>query len=281
MNENVFTVSSVFQDAIAISKKSFFRIAGLFLLGMASYIPVIFIRVSAESAPKPIAAAISLSTILAIFVFQAVIYQAVIRVALKNLSLSEALLSSISDWKALTLISVLLTAISYGGMLFLFIPGFIFVFWYGFASFVFADERLTGMDALMRSKSYVVGRWWKVLGYLILAGLAALGAVVVAGLVFIINPIVGRFAIIASWAFVMVFLAAFNTSLYKAVSTSRAEVRSAPVASPHWFEKTALVVGIVIVIIGVLISSLSRDEKSQKPSDFNPNLLGEVGGLIN
>lgn len=278
MNENAFTVSSVFKDAVAISKKSFFRIAGLSLLGFASYILSMFIQASAENIPKPVGAPIVLLMTIITLILRVVIQQATIRVALKNLSFGEALFSSLSDWKPLTLISILLMAIFYGGTLFLIIPGLIFIFWYGFASFVFADERLTGMDALMRSKSYIIGRWWKTLGYFILAGLTALGAIILAGLIFIINSIVGVFAIIAVWAFLAVFSTAFSTSFYKAVSASRAEVRSAPIAPLHWFEKTALVVGIVLIVIGIIGGGLFEDRKNQESLDFMKSLSEKTLG---
>ena len=46
-----------------------------------------------------------------------------------------------------------------GGYFLLFIPGIIFSVWFFFAPFVFIEEDVRGMDALMKSKAYVSGNW--------------------------------------------------------------------------------------------------------------------------
>ena len=49
-----------------------------------------------------------------------------------------------------------------GAHLLLVIPGVIFTVWFFFAPFVFIDEDVRGMDALLKSKAYVRGRWFGV-----------------------------------------------------------------------------------------------------------------------
>jgi len=49
-----------------------------------------------------------------------------------------------------------------GAHLLLVIPGVIFAVWFFFAPFVFIDEDVRGMDALLKSKAYVRGRWFGV-----------------------------------------------------------------------------------------------------------------------
>jgi tetratricopeptide (TPR) repeat protein len=46
-----------------------------------------------------------------------------------------------------------------GGYFLLFIPGIIFSVWFFFAPFVFISEDARGMDALLKSKAYVSGKW--------------------------------------------------------------------------------------------------------------------------
>jgi uncharacterized membrane protein len=41
-------------------------------------------------------------------------------------------------------------------------PGVIFAVWFFFAPFVFIDEDVRGMNALLKSKEYVRGRWFGV-----------------------------------------------------------------------------------------------------------------------
>jgi len=42
-----------------------------------------------------------------------------------------------------------------GGMLLLIVPGLIFMVWYTFATYIFIDEGITGINALLKSKEYV------------------------------------------------------------------------------------------------------------------------------
>ncbi|MGD8758080.1 MAG: tetratricopeptide repeat protein [Deltaproteobacteria bacterium] len=49
-----------------------------------------------------------------------------------------------------------------GAHLLLVIPGVIFAVWFFFAPFVFIDEDVRGMNALLKSKAYVRGRWFGV-----------------------------------------------------------------------------------------------------------------------
>jgi Flp pilus assembly protein TadD len=56
-------------------------------------------------------------------------------------------------------LGVLTGLIVTGAHLLLVIPGVIFAVWFFFAPFVFIDEDVRGMDALLKSKAYVRGRW--------------------------------------------------------------------------------------------------------------------------
>lgn len=53
-----------------------------------------------------------------------------------------------------------------GGFLLLIIPGIIFSVWFGFAKFILVTEGGKGMDAMLKSKEYVRGRWGEVFGRL-------------------------------------------------------------------------------------------------------------------
>lgn len=62
-----------------------------------------------------------------------------------------------------TLLSIL---IPLGGFLFFFVPGIIFLIWFLFAFYVVIEENVRGRDALLKSREYVRGRWWQVVGRL-------------------------------------------------------------------------------------------------------------------
>lgn len=82
----------------------------------------------------------------------------------KPISVGEALKKA---WKVLWAywaVGFLVSVMVLGGYLFFIIPGIIFSIWFMFAVYVVALEGIGGMDALMKSREYVRGRWWSMLG---------------------------------------------------------------------------------------------------------------------
>lgn len=78
-------------------------------------------------------------------------------------------------------ISILSALVVIGGYLLLIVPGIIFAIWFSLAAFVLVTENIKGMDALLKSREYIKGRWggvfWRFIGFglivsLILAALA-------------------------------------------------------------------------------------------------------------
>ena len=276
MNENALTVSSVFRDAMAIFKKSFWKIVGTLLIGLVLYLPFLALNYFSEGKSKIIVAAASLVTSLCLIVLQSVVQQATLRVAIKEVSVGQAFSSSLSDWRAVVTTFILMTAIIYGGFIFLIIPGIIFSLLFSFASAVLADEGKSGIEALMRSKSYVAGRWWKTLGYFILSGLAVIGAILVAAIGFIVSPVIGIILMIPAVVFAFTFPVAFLVALYRALAASRLEVRSAAVPAPHWFQKAAIIAGIIIFVFMLFAGAFSENKKNKAvpARDFLGSYLG-------
>lgn len=273
MNENTFTAGSVFKDTIAVFKKSFWRVLGALIVGFVAYAFLLVIGGVSEAGPKSLAVIVALLVAVLAFILQSIIQLAVIRIALKDASVKEAIYSSFGDWKPLITISIIVAAITYGATLFLIIPGLIVGLWFLFSVYVFADERLTGMDALMRSKSYVVGRWWNVFGYILLGGIASIAPFILAALGLLIHPIVGIILMIPALFTAFIFPVAYIVSLYKSLVASRPEVRSAPAPKPHWFEKTALVVGLIILLIVTVAGALAGDKKTgESKTEFGTEL---------
>lgn len=69
-------------------------------------------------------------------------------------------------------LSILMGFIILGAFLFLIIPGIIFATWFSLAFFILIAEDLKGMDALLKSKEYVKGKWSQVFGrFLFIGGL--------------------------------------------------------------------------------------------------------------
>ena len=56
-------------------------------------------------------------------------------------------------------ISILVPFITMGGFLLFVVPGIIFAVWFSLAKFILVAENLKGMNALLKSREYVKGKW--------------------------------------------------------------------------------------------------------------------------
>lgn len=88
-----------------------------------------------------------------------------------SLSLNRQLSKSAKKYWSFLVANILLGIIVGAGFILLVIPGIIFAVWYFSALYIMATEDVSAMTALDNSKKLVAGRWWKVLGYLIVLGL--------------------------------------------------------------------------------------------------------------
>lgn len=73
-------------------------------------------------------------------------------------------------WK-FSLLAVLVFLASLGGTILLIIPGIIFAIWFSFSKFVFVEQKLGVIDSMRKSRGLVKGRFWAILGRLIVFGL--------------------------------------------------------------------------------------------------------------
>ncbi len=60
------------------------------------------------------------------------------------------------------------------GFFFFIVPGVIFAIWFSFAGFILISENLKGMNALLKSKEYVRGRWGSVCLRILFIGVVVL-----------------------------------------------------------------------------------------------------------
>jgi len=85
-----------------------------------------------------------------------------------------------------------------GGFLLLIIPGVIFLVWFAFSQFILVSEGERGMNALLKSKEYVKGKWFDVFLRLFVIWILS-GCV---GMVPVIGPLVS----VLFFPFVMIFI---------------------------------------------------------------------------
>ncbi len=168
-------------------------------------------------------------------------------------------------WHVYTLI--LLSALTfYGGLALLFIPGVIVGIWISLALFVYLEDGVTGLNALIRSRDHVRGHWWAVFGRLALAtllmlistGLLASAQVSLAE----INGLLGIIAYIFYIALTGLLGSVFyrlNYTLYLDLKKVQGKLKSDYSSSRRWrWRMLALwpVVGGVVVVILLIIFSL-------------------------
>lgn len=89
-------------------------------------------------------------------------------------------------WKKLWkffLLSILLSLIILGGFILLVVPGVIFMIWFAFSGFILIDQDKGVVKSLSASKTIVKGRFWPVLGRIIVFGLFGIIVRIVLGAV--------------------------------------------------------------------------------------------------
>jgi hypothetical protein len=118
----------------------------------------------------------------------------------------------------------LMSFIITGGFLLLIIPGVLFTVWFIFAQFIIVSESDRGMNAILKSKEYVSGKWFDIFLRLLVIWLVAggLGAV----------PIIGLLISIVFFPFTMIFLCL----IYEDLKASRGDVMVYPHSSGEKFK---------------------------------------------
>jgi len=143
----------------------------LLLMGLILYIPVFIgsevLLISELNVDRSIVMAITGIISLVVSLMVSLSYYRTVEFHLENkaITISEALVFSLQRLGKASLTAIIAGVIVGLLSLLLVIPGIIWAVYYAFIIFVVAERNIGGMDALAFSKSLVVGRWWKVLGY--------------------------------------------------------------------------------------------------------------------
>ncbi len=110
---------------------------------------------------------------LASLVFIIALYQSVNR-AISNqpaLDFKDRLSKSLKRFWPFLTTAILVGIIVVAGTILLIVPGILFAIWYFASLYISANEDVSTMASLDRSKRLVSGRWWQVFGYIIILGL--------------------------------------------------------------------------------------------------------------
>jgi len=120
-----------------------------------------------------------------IFAYCATIY-VITKNAERQVPFGEALAWATKNVWSFIWVSILMTLVVYGGMILFFVPAIILSILVGFSHYVFVKEGLKGMNALLRSRELVRGRWWavatKLLGVMVVFFGLFIGVTILSGI---------------------------------------------------------------------------------------------------
>ena len=180
-------------------------------------------------------------------------------------------------------VSLLAGFITMGGFLLLIVPGIIFAVWFSLAMFIIIAEDLKGMNALLKSKEYVKGKWGSILWRFFFIGALSLIISFVPVLIFSFLKIpygaeISRFVI---GLFLTPLVMAYSFLVYSNLKAVKGEIAFAPTGGK---KATFIFVGIlgILVIPAILFSTVflslgSAREKgrdARRQADINQIRVG-------
>lgn len=145
-------------------------------------------------------------------------------------------------------VTLLAGFITIGGFLLLVVPGIIFAVWFSLAMFVLIAEDLKGMNALLKSREYVKGKWGGIFWRFFFIDALSLIISLVPVLIFSVLKIpfgaeISRFVI---GLFLTPLVMSYSFLLYSNIKTVKGEVAFAPTGG----QKAKF---IIVAILGILI----------------------------
>jgi len=162
-------------------------------------------------------------------------------------------------------IMVLMMLVIIPGFVALIIPGILLSVLLSFTMFAFMDEGLRGSAALMRSKEYVSGYFWPIIGklglYVLVVLGAAIGAGIVTGILSMVNKELGSLVQTLFNVIVITPIGiCFSWRLYKDLKEKRPEVVSAPVSEKRGKIKALAVIGAVVIVASTVLIVMAAPE---------------------
>jgi hypothetical protein len=148
-------------------------------------------------------------------------------------------------------VSLLTIFITIGGFVLLIVPGIIFSVWFNLAIFILIAEDLKGIDALLKSREYVKGKWGGVFWRFFFIGAMASIISLVLGLIFNLLkiPFHSEISGLIIGLFLTPFVITYLFLVYSNLKKLKGEIAFAPTGG----EKAAF---IFVGILGVLFTSV-------------------------
>ncbi len=177
----------------------------------------------------------------------------------ESLGVIAAYKSALSKFKSYLWLVVLGFFIGLGGLVMGIIPIFIFGVWFIFAAYILIDQNLYGLQALLRSKDYVAGCWWKIFWRILICSL------IITGISFVIispfdifnkNIIDNTLLVLVDeilYTFLLLpFAVAYSFILYRSLISLKPELVNQPIKTKKRFFVFCATFGAIIALLIIL-----------------------------
>jgi len=261
-------VFELLKNTWEVYKKRFKVLVGIMVIPAVSpiFFLLVYLFLSGFHFAVPIAVPIIVAVVM--FIFAVLIFGVSIWSSLallfaikdreENIGIKESFRRAYGRVSSYLWVSVLHFFVGLGGFVMLIIPGIIFSIWFFLSTIIFVSEGHKGLNALLRSKEYVQGRWWKILWrtfcpilfYVIIASF-------ISGIFSIFTPkefsqIISSIISILIGSFMVVYL----FLLYENLKQTRPKLVNQPVSGKRGFFVFSGILGIFGLIAMIVIPIL-------------------------
>ena len=193
LSRELLSVGDLFSATWELYKKRWLLLIGIFIAtGVACVVPVMLATITFGGLAKgsfgglvTMIMAIGLAVIITFLIACWGMAAAVSAAVDEKLGFNDAFTHAKSCWLSLAWVSTLYSFIVGGASLLFLIPGILTGIWFFACAYLVVAEETRGMDALLKSKALVDGRFWPVTGRLFLVWLVGM----VLGMIPVIGPI--------------------------------------------------------------------------------------------
>ena len=175
-------------------------------------------------------------------------------------------------------VAILAGVITFGGFVLLIVPGLIFSVWFSMALFVLIAEDLTGMDALLKSKEYVRGKWGGVFWRTFFIGILYVIIYYVPTLIldFFKVPFAGQVVNLISGLFLSPFIMTYLFLLYNNLKSLKGDVVLAPTKSTKIKFALVGILGILfipVILYFIVFLGLTAKQNMNYTTNSVPNII--------
>ena len=247
-------IGTLFRESWALYRGRFPRLIGTtFVPLLTSFMGGLFIAFGTAAL-----VGLGIIFIIAGIVLSLISYIAVIYIFKDNLSIGRAYRVASQRFFPYFWIIILSSLITLGGFILAVIPGIIFSVWFTLAPFILVVEDKRGLEAVLKSKEYIQGHWWAVLGRIIVLTIVLL-AVSFALLLpaSLIGKEVADIVNVVLQIILLPFAFGFGYVLYKQFAALKPGLVTAPLATKKGFFIFSAVLGLLAPAIIIAIAGLA------------------------